>query len=396
MEKVGNYQFTRNNKSELGRGSYSVVYIGLYCGPTNKYLENGKKVALKVIKTTNLTQKALSILKDEMSIMNMIKEQPHPNIVECYDIIECETELFLIMEYCDSGDLKSILKKPIKEKYAQFYFCQLANGLKYLDSCCIVHRDIKPKNILLTNNRRILKIADFGFATKITNQSLHDTMCGSPLYMAPEIINNNLYNNQIDLWSVGMILYEMLYGVHPFSVCRSIPELRQKVEKDIIEIPPCNTKNTDVSNDCISLLNKLLQKKAEKRITWNEFFNHPWVNAYSYTVQKNNNQYDYENKLKSTSIGSLSNDQPSILSLLVSSSPKKIRLSQNTPNSNEDDSPIVKMSFTDKITIIDDYYDNVMPREQKIQKKPSSKFNSDDFIFDMELENETDKKEYGK
>ena len=195
MEKLEYYQIYRSKDYELGRGSFSVVYLGVYDGPTNNYIKNGTKVAIKIIKTVNITQKAKSILEDEIYIMNLIKSDPHPNIVGCFDVIKTTNETYIIMEYCDSGDLKGILKFPIKEKYTQFYFCQLANGLKFLDKHNIIHRDIKPKNILLTNNRRTLKIADFGFAKKTKANSMHESICGSPLYMAPEIMNNNTYNN---------------------------------------------------------------------------------------------------------------------------------------------------------------------------------------------------------
>ena len=230
MESIGSYKMNRDKSSELGRGSFSIVYVGINYLDQD-YIKKGDKVAIKIIKTNNLTKKALEILEDEISIMNLIKSNPHPNIVQCFDIIRSQNEVFIIMEYCDSGDLMTIIKRPIKEKYAQFYFCQLANGLKYLDNHSIIHRDIKPKNILLTNNRRVLKIADFGLAKRISDISLNETICGSPLYMAPEIMNNSPYNNQTDLWSIGMILFEMLYGLHPFEKCKTVPELKDKLMK---------------------------------------------------------------------------------------------------------------------------------------------------------------------
>jgi serine/threonine protein kinase len=344
MEKIGDYQFIRTRDSELGRGSFSIVYLGIYNGVENVYMAHNQKIAIKVIKTNNLTTKAKEILEDEITIMKLIKDDPHPNIVECYDVIIQKDELFIIMEYCDSGDLRKILKKPIKERFAQFYFCQLANGLKYLSRHCIIHRDIKPRNILLTDGRKILKIADFGFATKFNNKSLHDTICGSPLYMAPEIMNNNKYDNQADLWSIGMILYEMLYGAHPFNSCRTFPELKDTIANTIIEIPPSNTKNKDISENCIHLLRWLLQKKANDRITWDSFFEDPWIKAYQCIPPR---QDEYEKKLQATSIGSLANEE-----ILAPQSPPK----------NE---PIIPTSTTpgDKehvnINIIDNYCDQI-------------------------------------
>jgi serine/threonine-protein kinase ULK/ATG1 len=309
--------------------------------------------------------------------MEIIKYDPHPNIVKCYDILKKDTDVCIILEYCDSGDLRNILKKPIKEKYAQFYFTQLVNGLKYLDKKNIIHRDIKPKNILLTDNRKLLKIADFGFAKISKNDTLNDTVCGSPLYMAPEIMKKNLYNNQTDLWSLGMILYEMLYGFHPYSKCESIPELQECIEKKKIEIPPTNTLNRDVGADCINLLKKMLQKDASNRITWNNFFSHPWLTVYQYKIKE-----DYEEKIKNTQIdntSNYSNDQKS--------SPKC--------------SPETPPAFDNyKIKIIKDFYDKIQtskPVDISYSgadggNNNHNKNNNSQEIFDMEMDNKIDNK----
>jgi serine/threonine-protein kinase ULK/ATG1 len=203
------------------------------------------------------------------------------------------------MEYCDSGDMRGILKKPIKEKYAQFYFSQLANGLRYLYNNNIVHRDIKPRNILLTSNRRVLKIADFGFARQVAQENhMYQTVCGSPLYMAPEIIKKSDYNNQTDLWSLGMILFEILYGFHPFHNCKSIPELKSVISNEEIIIPPVDTRN-EVSEECLDFLRKLLQKDVLHRFTWEQFFDHPWVRSLE------DDKKNYKNILCASSIGSI-------------------------------------------------------------------------------------------
>lgn len=280
----------------IGKGAFSRVYLG-------RQIKTKKPVAVKVIKLTNLDEKTSKIVEAEINIMLMIKKDPHPNIVECYDTVRHPENkyMFIIMEYCDSGDLRTILKKPIQERYTQFYFTQLANGLKYLDSRNIVHRDIKPRNILLTNQRRILKIADFGFAkhrqniendSKLKPINLYDTMCGSPLYMAPEVMVGG-YNKQIDLWSVGMILYEMLYAKHPYGSCTNLTELKNKIADTDIQIPYVDNKgnkiNAEVSQECLSLLKMLLQKDVNKRISWDNFFNHKWLDPYKYTPKTKSN-----------------------------------------------------------------------------------------------------------
>jgi len=400
METINNSNYVIFRNKVLGRGAFSVVYLGRYIGENNTFLNKNTDVAIKIIKTTKMTDKAKKILADEISIMEMIKYNPHPNIVTCYDVIETDYETNIIMENCDSGDFRTILKKPIKEKYAQFYFSQLANGLKYLDTNKILHRDIKPKNILLTNNRRILKIADFGFAKKAEEQSLHDTICGSPMYMAPEIMYNTQYNNQTDLWSVGMILYEMLYGFHPYNSSKTIPELKKMMELKIIEIPPVNTQNKDVSDSCLILLRKLLQKNATNRMTWEHFFNDSWINIYQYTNNVNVNNIDgklktkdneYEKQLCSTSLGSINSKE--------NNNTSKPQTTATTPPINmptDTSINVLSMSqspITKNITIIDNYFDIIFESRLAEQNKMSKRFSNNNIkddtqegLFDMELE----------
>lgn len=309
MEKIGRYTFIRSSDTKLGSGSYSTVYSGVCSDPNGP--RHGMKVAIKIIHINGLTQKAKSILKNEIYVVELIINNPHPNIVECYDVIQSTAELFIIMEFCSSGDLRSILKKPIKEKFAQFYFCQLANGLKYLDKHKIMHRDIKPKNILLTSGRKFLKIADFGFAKNFSSCDLHQTICGSPLYMAPELFNETNYNNQSDLWSIGMILYEMLYGINPYEDSTNINELQIMINTKAIDIPPKNTLNVTVSDDCITLIKKLLEKDVGKRLKWSEFFEYPWLKVYDCSGSQGGRK-DYEDELYSTSLGSLADNSPTI------------------------------------------------------------------------------------
>lgn len=363
MEKIKNFEFSRNNI--IGKGATSIVYIGKYLGIDNDILKYGTSVAIKIINIKNINQKTKEVLNEEISIMQLFKYNYHPNIIKCFDIVEKTNEILIIMEYCDSGDLRNLLKKPIKEKYAQYYFCQLANGLKFLEKLCIIHRDIKPKNILITNNKKTLKIADFGFAKKLSNHQLSETICGSPLYMAPEIFNNTKYNNQIDLWSIGMILYEILYGFHPLANCKSVPELKNRLELDIIEIPPKFTKN-NVSDNCIDLLHKLLEKKVINRITWSDFFNHPWVISYNHVFESK----PYTNQLISISNESKSNSTDSNSSRNVS--PKSF--SPNIFNSKS-------FNDYDDINIIPNYLDNIKNNKDKNKDKDNDK---DDLIFHMD------------
>jgi serine/threonine-protein kinase ULK/ATG1 len=355
---MDNYVFTRDKLSKLGSGSFATVYLAKYEGLDTEHIKKSTNVAIKIIQIRHLTPKALSLLEDEISIMRLLSEDRHPNIVYCYDVIRLKDEVWLILEYCDSGSLKDILQRPIKEKYAQFYFCQLANGLRYLDSKNIIHRDIKPQNILLTNKRKILKIADFGFAKQARETSLHDTMCGSPLYMSPEILNRDIYNNQSDLWSIGMLLYELLYGQNPFNNCKTVDELKDTMTTLVIDIPPHNTKNKDVSPNCTSLLKNLLEKKVMNRITWDEFFDHPWVKQYHYDK-------DYDKQL-------------------IAVSPELF----TPPHNISGNIPIIRKSKLESLSIIDNFYDT-FSSSPKVTKE---RYSPEDCLFKMEFDDSSSSK----
>ena len=133
---------------------------------------------------------------------------------------------------------------------------------------------MKPHNILVSRvgDRKVLKIADFGFARIIRDEALAQTQCGSPLYMAPEILLGEEYTNKADLWSVGVILYEMLCGERPFKNITDITALQRKVKNEPIRF----RSDINISKSCRHLLKELLQKDYRKRISFDDFFNHEW------------------------------------------------------------------------------------------------------------------------
>eukprot|EP01105_Mastigella_eilhardi_P001941 TRINITY_DN12385_c1_g1_i5.p1 TRINITY_DN12385_c1_g1~~TRINITY_DN12385_c1_g1_i5.p1 ORF type:complete len:448 (+),score=105.94 TRINITY_DN12385_c1_g1_i5:437-1780(+) len=153
---------------------------------------------------------------------------------------------------------------------------QLAAGLETLYKKNIIHRDLKPQNLLLHKDRRgvmTLKLADFGFARFVDNQQeLLATICGSPLYMAPEVLHNEKYSRKSDLWSVGVILFEMLTGCQPFGG-KSQVELYNNQRSTQFVVPP----DVKVSDSLHDLLGRLLEFDSENRITWEDFFRHQWL-----------------------------------------------------------------------------------------------------------------------
>ena len=247
-------------KKRIGKGAFFFFFKGYH-----KYTT--ETVAIKEISLDTLN-KYESSLKRETEIM---KHLNHPNIVKLFESIidEKSENVYLIMEYFDRGDFSNFLKKrPLKEKYAVKYLKQISDGIKYLLENKIIHRDLKPQNILVSETGN-LKITDFGFARYFDNDIMIQTICGSPMYMAPEIMKNKKYNHKSDLWSIGVIFFEMLTGNTPFKA-KNIYELIRVIENDPIEIP---TKFI-LSNECRKLLLSLLEKNPDKRISWEDFFNH--------------------------------------------------------------------------------------------------------------------------
>lgn len=281
----------------LGHGSFSNVYGGHMC----VY----KPVAIKIITVALIEKdKNKKYLKSEIEIMMKLK---HDNIVNLLDVIWKNGELHLILERCGGGDFKKFLgDQAMKEGYAHFYLKQLANGLKYLYNNNVSHRDLKPQNILLSDDYKTLKISDFGFAKIIGSENLAETICGSPMYMAPEIMNNETYTDKSDLWSVGIIMFEILFARYPIKGVTNIFELMKELKKyKKVDIP----NNPKLTNECKDLIDRLLTKNPSKRISWKDFFNHPWFKIKFTKKQstKGNLKKSSSNQL-TNSLASLYND----------------------------------------------------------------------------------------
>jgi serine/threonine-protein kinase ULK/ATG1 len=244
--KIGTYIYTK--KKYIGSGSFAKVYKG-------QNIITKQIVAIKVIYKNKLNKQINSKIDLEIKVLK--ENNNHNNIVKLIDVLYSDDlkYVYIIMEYCENGDLSTYIKNnKLNEEQVKYYMIQLKNGLEYLRNNNIIHRDLKPANILLTQNYKILKIADFGLAKNIHDYSeLMDTLCGSPLYMAPELINNKKYNLQSDLWSIGIILYEMLYHKHPYGNPQNIIELIDKINNHVIIFD-----NINLTDDAIKLVKMLL------------------------------------------------------------------------------------------------------------------------------------------
>ncbi|KAL5209424.1 hypothetical protein ABZP36_005047 [Zizania latifolia] len=265
--RVGEYVLVR----QIGSGAYARVWLGRHC-------TRGTEVALKEIAVERLSSKLRESLLSEVDILRRIR---HPNIIALHESIRDGRKIYLVLEYCRGGDLHSYLQqhKRVSETVAKHFIQQLASGLQMLRESNVVHRDLKPQNILLVanNENSLLKIADFGFAKFLEPFSLAETLCGSPLYMAPEVMQAQKYDAKADLWSVGIILYQLVTGSPPFTGNSQIQLLRNILNTHEIRFPS----DCKLSIGCIDLCRKLLQINSVERLTVEEFVNHPFLSEHA-------------------------------------------------------------------------------------------------------------------
>lgn len=285
IQLTSNYYI--NRWDIIGSGQFSNVYGGKHIKdkiPFEKLTKdnffNIEPTTIKIaIKKLNIEKmKNIDIIKNEIEITNFLKTKPHKNIVKYYDTIQNKNGIFIVMEYCEHGDLSSILGKPLREEFIKYYSNQIKEGMQHIHNLNITHRDIKPKNILFPD-KKSLKIADFGLAKINTIDEVYSTICGSPMYMAPEI-NGSEYSDAVDIWSFGIILYEMAFGVPPdiarFGESITLEKIKNS-KYDEIMIPPIEFNDSDLSDDFLDLIRHILENNVDNRITWEEFYTNKWL-----------------------------------------------------------------------------------------------------------------------
>jgi len=269
-----------NLRSELGRGSFAVVWKA-------QHTKTNELAAVKEVALGKLSHKLRSSLESEIAIL---KRARHPNIVSLRDLWKSSSRVFIILEYCDGGDLLAYIRarKQLPPRTAMHFMANLGAGLRVLRQNNLVHRDLKPQNLLLSTAKQgttpidavtgmalpVLKIADFGFARNLQPQGLAETLCGSPLYMAPEVLHGQRYDAKADLWSVGAILFEMVSGAPPYGGANFVA-LLQNIESREAVLPADVAKVS--SPNLVSLLRMLLRRSPIERLSFDEFFRHPYM-----------------------------------------------------------------------------------------------------------------------
>jgi len=248
---------------ELGKGSYATVKLAINKNNRNKY-------AIKIY-----TKKALLDPQKKNTVNNEIKilrQLDNINIVKLYEVIDTPTFLYLVMEYIEGISLLDKIKKDtnhfFEEQRALKLFVQIIKAIIYCQNKNICHRDIKLENILIIKDD-IIKLIDFGFAVKTDKETYQNLLCGSPSYMAPEIVNKEKYIAQYsDIWSLGVLFYSMLYGRFPFKG-KNQEDLFQKINEAKIEFPD----DIEVNDKIKILLKKILVVIPTQRPSLQEILN---------------------------------------------------------------------------------------------------------------------------
>ncbi|XP_061712135.1 serine/threonine-protein kinase fused isoform X1 [Cydia pomonella] len=247
--------------SFVGEGSFGRVFKA-------KNKETDVVVALKVIRKKGRSSKDLKNLRQECDIQRTLE---HPNIIRMIDSFDTESELVVVTEYAEK-ELHSILAKEgcLNEEQVKKITWDLVSALYYLHSHRVLHRDLKPQNVLLDSSG-CAKLCDFGLARIMTNSThILTSIKGTPLYMAPELIDEKPYDHQADLWSLGCIVYELMAGQPPFCTM-SILQLVRMIRHKPVQWP------SFISKEARSFLQGLLHKDPMKRMTWPDILAHPFV-----------------------------------------------------------------------------------------------------------------------
>jgi serine/threonine-protein kinase ULK/ATG1 len=286
---------------EIGKGATGIVYEAVDD-------ETNKLYAIKSIPSQKLLDKrVMENFKRELKLLHGLN---HGNIIKIVGVEKTVNNIYLILEYCNGGNLyeytyyyRKEFNSPLPEKKVQQILIQLIEGLEYMHNCKTVHRDIKLENILINFNSWsntvphgeipqkldyhtidqgdiTIKIADLGYARELEGAGVASTICGTPITMAPDIINlfdnnknkDHKYNNKVDLWSLGAITYELITGRPPFYA-NNFKQLFEEILAGKYSVP----KNIKISIEAITFINGLLQFYPEKRMDWVEIHSHPFI-----------------------------------------------------------------------------------------------------------------------
>ena len=290
--KVDNLKLTQS----LGKGAYGEVFL------TQIEQKEGFYATKKLDRAFSEKEENIRRLANEI---NVLKQVIHPNIVSLIDLKKTKNHIYIVMEYCNGGSLTQCLRKymatfkrPFTEQIVQYLMKQIINGLEACHSRNILHRDLKLDNILVCFNSEqdknslnmmkcTVKITDFGFST-IIKEDLAHTVIGTPVYMPPDMVEAmnrkqkiQSYAQKADIWSLGVLCYEMLVGTIPFNG-KSLADLSNKVRRGIYQLP------MTLSQQAVFFIQAMLLENPDKRLYCRELLKQDFLNKNVANFQKIN------------------------------------------------------------------------------------------------------------
>ncbi|KAI9484123.1 MAG: kinase-like domain-containing protein [Benjaminiella poitrasii] len=292
LRKINNYLL----KKEIGRGAFGTVHLGIDENTNTEYaIKEFSKSRLRKkeqmdlfrnsrgrgrmmgLRRPKVSDNPLDLVRGEVAVL---KKLNHPNIVRLYEVLDDPSgdSLYMVFELMHRGTLMDIgmdkIAKPYSFNEARMYFKEMMLGIEYLHANDIVHRDIKPDNLLLSNDY-VLKIVDFGVSEMFVkgNDKLKKS-AGSPAFMAPELCiakHGEVSGRATDIWSMGITLYCIIYGRTPF-ISENILELYE-----LIKEAPIKYDDREIDDNLLDLFHKILDRNPDTRITMRELREHPWI-----------------------------------------------------------------------------------------------------------------------
>lgn len=275
LYKLSNFEpIIKNNKPAIiGNGSYAKIRL-----MKNKI--NGIKYAVKEINISKVHESELVNIEREIKLHRSFN---HPNIIKFYEYHKNGDFVYLILEYAERGDLFTYINKnKVGVKDISIFYKQICEGFQYIHSKNVIHRDLKPENILLDDNLNV-KICDFGWSAEYYENIKRETFCGTYEYMAPEVLLKKSQTNKTDIWSLGVLLYEMTHLKAPFPG-RSLNEVIDSINKNIIKFK----KTVDINAK--KLIISILKLNPKDRPSIDTILNHQFI------TQTNNTTYSSTKK----------------------------------------------------------------------------------------------------
>ncbi|CAK88671.1 unnamed protein product (macronuclear) [Paramecium tetraurelia] len=341
----------------LGKGTYGTVYLG--------YMDTGQnqvRIAVKTVPMDSVKQspQILNLIKRESTILKAVE---HPNIVRLYNANRTQNYIYIFLEFCPDGDLRKFMlskkEKHLSELEAIIFLKHIVEGFKELFQKKIIHRDIKPENILLSNG--IAKIADFGFA-RVMEVEMDEpgkfSRNGTPIYMSPQILRGQPFSAKCDVWSLGIMFYEMLYGRTPWQAESQI-QLEQLILNKPLKFPTKPVRSQKVKE----LVAMMLQIEEKDRLNWQQIFENQVIKMNEDMVRQNMNEIMKEDPMtKSMSLNKIYLDQYKVVGYLHT------KIEDYREDSKNDLDGLKQMFDEENPDLILSQYQKEMKRRESFQK----------------------------